>query len=120
MPAEKGSGDEALRQKAAARAVPPPPALLHLPHASHRSCSLAPPAPPPQEKLSERGEAYLQFALLYSTVDGQRRVRVHTLALPITPSLGTTFRGADLDAYMSYVSRKVASQVRLGGARVAG
>ncbi|PSC68317.1 transport Sec24-like protein [Micractinium conductrix] len=64
-----------------------------------------------EEKLSERGEAYLQFALLYSTVDGQRRVRVHTLALPITPSLGTTFRGADLDAYMSYVSRKVASQV---------
>jgi len=39
------------------------------------------------------------------------QVRVHTLALPITQSLGTTFRGADLDAYMSYVSRKVASQV---------
>lgn len=38
---------------------------------------------------------------------------MHTLALPITQSLGTTFRGADLDAYMSYVSRKVASQVRL-------
>lgn len=65
-----------------------------------------------QEKLPERGEAYLQFALLYSTVDGQRRVRVHTLALPITQSLGTAFRGADLDAYVSYVSRKVASQVR--------
>lgn len=64
-----------------------------------------------EEKLPERGEAYLQFALLYSTVDGQRRVRVHTLALPITQSLGTAFRGADLDAYVSYVSRKVASQV---------
>lgn len=37
---------------------------------------------------------------------------MHTLALPITQSLGTTFRGADLDAYMSYVSRKVASQAR--------
>ena len=63
------------------------------------------------EKLPERGEAYLQFALLYSTVAGERRVRVHTLALPITQSLGTTFRGADLDAYMAYVGRKVASQV---------
>lgn len=70
------------------------------------------PASTPQEKLPERGEAYLQFALLYSTTDGQRRVRVHTLALPITQSVGTTFRGADLDAYMSYVSRKVSSQVR--------
>ena len=68
------------------------------------------------EKLPERGEAYLQFALLYSTVAGERRVRVHTLALPITQSLGTTFRGADLDAYMAYVGRKVASQV---GATVA-
>lgn len=66
-----------------------------------------------QEKLPERGEAYLQFALLYTTTEGQRRVRVHTLALPITQSLGTAFRGADLDAYMSYVSRKVASQVWL-------
>lgn len=64
-----------------------------------------------EEKLSERGEAYLQFALLYTTTEGQRRVRVHTLALPVTQSLGTAFRGADLDAYLSYVSRKVASQV---------
>lgn len=64
-----------------------------------------------EEKLPERGEALLQFALLYTTTEGERRVRVHTLALPITQSLGTVFRGADLDAYLSYVSRKVASQV---------
>lgn len=92
---------------------PAPPTLVH---------PLLPP-PPLQEKLAERGEAYLQFALLYSTTEGARRVRVHTLALPITQSLGTTFRGADLDAYMSYVSRKVASQVgagRRGAGRLAG
>lgn len=58
---------------------------------------------------------YLQFALLYTTVQGERRIRLHTLALPVTHSLGTTFRGADLDAYMTYVAKKVASQVRRGG-----
>eukprot|EP00887_Chlorella_sp_A99_P006404 scaffold3.g6404.t1 len=65
-----------------------------------------------EEKLPEAGEVYLQYALLYSTPGGERRIRVHTLALPITQSLGTTFRGADLDAYLSYVARKVSSQVR--------
>ena len=91
--------------------TPPHPTPPHPtpPHPTH-------PFELPQEKLPERGEAYLQFALLYSTTDGARRVRVHTLALPITQSLGTAFRGADLDAYVSYVSRKVASQVRRTGA----
>jgi len=67
------------------------------------------PAAPP---LPPHLQAYLQFALLYTTTEGERRVRVHTLALPVTQSLGTVFRGADLDSYMAYVSRKVASQVR--------
>lgn len=64
-----------------------------------------------EEKLPDHGEAYLQFALLYTTLDGHRRIRLHTIALPITHSLGTTFRGADLDTYMTYVAKKIASQI---------
>ncbi|GAB4822012.1 hypothetical protein N2152v2_009058 [Parachlorella kessleri] len=64
-----------------------------------------------EDKLPESGEIYLQFALLYTTTGGERRIRLHTLALPITHSLGTTFRGADLDTYMAYMAKKVASQI---------
>jgi protein transport protein SEC24 len=62
-------------------------------------------------RLPEHGEATLQYALLYTTSDGQRRIRVHTLALPVTKSLGTVFRGADLDCFLGYLSRKVAGQI---------
>ena len=50
------------------------------------------------EKLSVGSEAYLQAALLYTTVAGQRRIRVHTMALTVTDSISTLFKNADLDA----------------------
>ena len=40
----------------------------------------------------------LQAALLYTNVAGQRVIRVHTLALPVTDNISTVFKGADLDA----------------------
>lgn len=49
------------------------------------------------ERLPAGGMAFLQAALLYTTPEGNRRVRVHTLALPVASSLGSVFRGADLD-----------------------
>jgi protein transport protein SEC24 len=69
------------------------------------------------QRLREGSEAYAQYALLYTTTGGERRVRVHTLALPVTRNLGTVYKGADLDAYVSYVARKVSAQ--LGGRSVA-
>jgi len=61
------------------------------------------------EKLQPGTECFVQAALLYSTPDGARRVRVHTLALPVTDNVANVFKGADLDAYMCYLSRRVAS-----------
>ena len=46
------------------------------------------------EKLSPGAEAYVQAALLYTTTDGQRRIRVHTLALPISVSSCVVATGA--------------------------
>lgn len=74
-----------------------------------------PPSPRPKQPKHRHHLLLSQYALLYTTVAGERRIRVHTLALPVTHSLGTTFRGADLDVYMAYVAKKVASQVRPGG-----
>lgn len=70
------------------------------------------------EKLSPGHECFLQAALLYTALDGQRRIRVHTLALPITDSISTVFKGADLDTYTLQLSRKVAGA--LPGGTLAG
>ena len=64
-----------------------------------------------EERLREGSEAYFQYALLYTTTEGRRRVRVHTTALPVSRSLSSVYRGADLDTYMSYVARKVSVQL---------
>lgn len=45
--------------------------------------------------------SFLQCALLYTTVYGQRRIRVHTLSLPCTSVLNNLFRTADLDTQFS-------------------
>lgn len=42
--------------------------------------------------------ACLQTALLYTTLKGERRVRVHTLGLPAARNVPDVFRFADLDA----------------------
>jgi len=60
-----------------------------------------------EERLREGSLACVQFAILYSSASGQRRVRVHSMALPVTRSLGSVFRGADLEVYMAYLARKV-------------
>lgn len=61
------------------------------------------------EKLQlSAGEAYLQCALLYTTVTGQRRVRVSTLALPLTDNISHLFKTADLDAHVAYIAKRLA------------
>lgn len=67
-----------------------------------------------EDKLVDGAEAYVQCALLYTTMTGERRIRVHTLALPVTSVLGTLFRNADLDAQTCFMVRKAANTL-LGG-----
>ena len=50
---------------------------------------------------------YLQCALLYTTTDGARRVRVSTLALPVSDQMGAVFKGADLDSQLASLTRQV-------------
>jgi protein transport protein SEC24 len=69
-----------------------------------------------EEKLPETQEAAFQCALLYTTLTGQRRIRVHTLSLPVTTALGNLFRGADLDAHFAYFLKTGARAARPAGA----
>ncbi|KAH3743958.1 protein transport protein Sec24C [Pelomyxa schiedti] len=43
-------------------------------------------------------EAVLQSSLLYTTTDGMRRIRVHTLSLPVVADHSRVFSSADVDA----------------------
>ncbi|KAI8470003.1 MAG: Sec23/Sec24 trunk domain-containing protein [Monoraphidium minutum] len=61
------------------------------------------------EKLTNGSECYLQSALLYTSTDGARRIRVSTLALPVSDAMGSVFKGADLDAQLSVLARQVAT-----------
>ena len=53
------------------------------------------------DKLTDGTECSFQCALLYTTVYGQRRIRVSTLSLPCTSMLSNLFRSADLDTQFS-------------------
>ncbi|KAG4984620.1 hypothetical protein JHK87_029369 [Glycine soja] len=50
-------------------------------------------------------------ALLYTTVYGQRRIRVITLSLPVTSMLSNLFRAADLDTQFCCFLKQAASEI---------
>ena len=72
-----------------------------------------------EEKLADGGEAYVQCALLYTTVAGERRIRVHTLALPVSSVLGNIFRASDLEAQTCDLIRRSAAKLLAGNASLA-
>jgi protein transport protein SEC24 len=50
----------------------------------------------------------VQCAVLYTTSGGERRIRVHTLALRSSTDVTQTFRAADLDATVALLTRAAA------------
>ncbi|KAI7817471.1 Sec23/Sec24 trunk domain-containing protein [Gamsiella multidivaricata] len=61
-------------------------------------------------KLDEKTEASFQVALLYTTADGRRRVRVHNFSTPVTTLLGNVFRWADMDTTINFLSKGAIAQ----------
>ncbi|KAI9308966.1 Sec23/Sec24 trunk domain-containing protein [Cunninghamella echinulata] len=57
-------------------------------------------------KLPENKEAYLQCALLYTTQGGERRVRVHNLALSVSTSVSVIFKNSDFDTTINFIAKK--------------
>lgn len=56
-------------------------------------------------KLDEKVDAHFQCAVLYTSAAGQRRVRVHNLAVPVTSLLANVFRFADMDTTLAYIAK---------------
>lgn len=63
-------------------------------------------------RLDEKQEAHFQCALLYTTSYGERRVRCHNIAVPVTNLLGNVFRYADLDSTIAYYAKEVSTQAQ--------
>ncbi|XP_001921634.4 protein transport protein Sec24B isoform X1 [Danio rerio] len=51
-----------------------------------------------EESLADTSLACFQAALLYTSSKGKRRIRVHTLCLPVVSQLSEVFAGADIQA----------------------
>jgi protein transport protein SEC24 len=58
-------------------------------------------------KLDERQDSYIQAALLYTTSDGFRRVRVHNLAIAAASQLSLVFRSASLETCICVMAREM-------------
>eukprot|EP00918_Siedleckia_nematoides_P081597 GHVU01178917.1.p1 GENE.GHVU01178917.1~~GHVU01178917.1.p1 ORF type:complete len:657 (-),score=140.48 GHVU01178917.1:136-2106(-) len=63
------------------------------------------------DRLDGQRQVYVQAACLYKRVDGRRLLRVLTLSVPVTSSLSTVFRYADLDAVVGTFARTAAAAV---------
>ncbi|KAI0739143.1 hypothetical protein C8Q80DRAFT_1241672 [Daedaleopsis nitida] len=67
--------------------------------------------------LDDRQYAFIQSAILYTTITGERCVRVHNIALRVVTLAGNVFQFADMDATVSYLVREAVS--RLPSQRIA-
>ncbi|CAM8985096.1 unnamed protein product [Rhodiola kirilowii] len=63
------------------------------------------------DKLQDGSECSFQCALLYTTVYGQRRIRVCTLSLPCTSLLSNLFRAADLDTQFTCLLKQAGNDI---------
>lgn len=60
-------------------------------------------------KLDEGTDSYFQCAVLYTSSDGERRVRVHNIAVPSSSVLANAFRHADMDTTIAFVAKQCTS-----------
>ncbi|KAF8183126.1 sec24-related protein [Pholiota molesta] len=61
--------------------------------------------------LSPRAYAYLQCAVLYTSVDGRRRVRVINLALNVVELAGSVFQFADMETVVCHFAKEAMAEM---------
>jgi len=57
------------------------------------------------DTLSEETGAHIQCALLYTTINGQRRLRIHNLSLNCTSQLSELFKSCETDSLINFFAK---------------
>lgn len=63
------------------------------------------------DKLAEGEPVLIQCALLYTSIGGQRRLRIHNLALATSAQMPDVFRSAELDALVNLLAKSSLHQL---------
>jgi len=63
------------------------------------------------DKLTDEDGVYIQSALLYTSVGGQRRLRVSNLALSVCDNMGELYRNCDLDTVVNFLAKQSISKL---------
>ncbi|GAA5940129.1 uncharacterized protein JCM15063_001715 [Sporobolomyces koalae] len=71
-----------------------------------------------ESKLDEKSDAYFQCAALYTSATGQRRVRVHNIAVPVTSLVNNVFRYADMDTTIAVIAKESIAQTNNKSLRI--
>lgn len=67
-----------------------------------------------EEDLTNQSTASFQAALLYTSSKGDRRIRVHTVCIPITKDIPNIFSSFDTKASVGLLSKMAAERALLG------
>jgi len=63
------------------------------------------------DKLTDEDGVYIQAALLYTSVSGQRRLRICNLALNTCDNMGELYRNCDLDTVVNFLAKQSISRL---------
>ena len=84
--------------------------VLHL----HLPCTWSP-VPALHLHYLTPGHLYPQAALLYTSVSGQRRLRISNLALNTCDNMGELYRNCDLDTIINFLAKQSISRTMESG-----
>uniref|UniRef100_A0A7E4W055 Zf-Sec23_Sec24 domain-containing protein n=1 Tax=Panagrellus redivivus TaxID=6233 RepID=A0A7E4W055_PANRE len=64
------------------------------------------------DKLDEKASVVFQAATLFTSVGGQRRLRIHNISLPVTADYNQIFRLSDQDAIVNHLFKVAAKTIK--------
>lgn len=58
-----------------------------------------------EDKLNENSKVFIQMALLYTSLSGQRRIRIHNLSLNVCTQFSQLYSSCELDTLINYMAK---------------